>query len=244
MDALLTAAASGMRARTEALELLANNLANSNSAGYKADREFHSTYIAAEALDGPEGSLPTSSPLVESNWIDFSQGVSIATGSPLDVALSGRGFFTAKGPNGPLYTRNGSFQAAADGTLQTQNGYAVLGVDNRPIKIQSNAALEILNDGTLRQGGQSIGQLAVVDFDNPQELRKAGSTYFSWDKTDSQPKRIGPALDQGRLESANFQPAESAVRLVNIMRQFETLQRAISMGNELNRHAIEEVAKV
>src|SRR5690242_13033381 len=102
MDPLTAMGASGLRARMESLELLANNLANAETGGYKSDREFYSLYRAAEA-----SSESPSMPLIEQRWTDFGQGTFQTTGSPLDVALSGPGFFGVEGPSGPLYTRNG-----------------------------------------------------------------------------------------------------------------------------------------
>ena len=92
MDPLTAIAASGLRARMESLELLANNVANASTGGYKADREFYGLYRA------PEADSDSTMPLIERPWIDQSQGPLHATGNPLDVALSGRGFFSVKGP--------------------------------------------------------------------------------------------------------------------------------------------------
>lgn len=244
MDTLLSTAASGLRSRSEALELVANNIANANTAGYKADREFHSTYVAMEALDGPAGTFPAASPLVDSNWIDFGQGVSVSTGNPFDLALAGKGFFVVEGEQGRLYTRNGNFQSGTDGTLLTQTGEKVLDRAGKPIKLRTDESVQVSSDGTIRQGGQAIATIATVDFEDRQSLRKMGATFFRLDRTDVEPKPASPTFEQGRLESGNSQPTESAVRLVSIMRQFETLQKAIAMGNEMNRHAVEEVAKL
>src|SRR5438105_10006917 len=99
MDQLTATAAGGMRSRLEALDLLANNISNSGTAGYKADREFYNLYVSADA------DSDTTLPNIERNWIDFSQGMVKDTGNPLDVALSGHGFLTADSPGGALYTR-------------------------------------------------------------------------------------------------------------------------------------------
>ena len=111
MDPLTTAAASGLQARMDSLDLLANNLANTSTGGYKADREFYSTYFSPDAT----GFDPTvgDSPVVEKRWTDFTQGPLLSTGNPTDLALSGPGFFAVNGAKGPLYTRNGSFKISA-----------------------------------------------------------------------------------------------------------------------------------
>src|ERR1035438_7458683 len=113
MDTMTAVAASGLRSRMESLEMLANNVANASTGGYKSDREFYSLYVAPESDSDPTANMP----VIERPWTDFSQGVLNSTGNPLDVALSGKGFFAVSGPGGPLYTRDGSFRLAKDGQL-------------------------------------------------------------------------------------------------------------------------------
>jgi flagellar hook-basal body protein len=121
MDPITAIAASGLRARMESLDMLANNVANAGTGGYKADREFYSLYVSPEAADAdPAATMP----VIERTWVDHSQGTLHATGNPLDLALSGKGFFAVNGPGGPLYTRNGNFRLAPDGRLTTSEGYA------------------------------------------------------------------------------------------------------------------------
>ncbi|MEP6539087.1 MAG: flagellar basal-body rod protein FlgF [Bryobacteraceae bacterium] len=236
-------AASGMRSRMEALDLLANNIANANTTGFKADREFYNLYVSPEALEG--SGMPDTVPVVERHWTDFSQGVTTPTGNPLDVALAGSGFFAVDGPNGSLYTRNGNFTITAAGTLQTQEGYAVRGEDGKPIKADPTKSILISTDGTVQQDGQILGRIAVVEIPQQQDLQKLGSTYFQMNDVKAMVKAAtGVQLQQGRLEGANGAPAEHAVRLVSVMRQFEMLQKALSIGSDMNKRAIDEVARV
>src|SRR5215467_13251857 len=107
MDPMTAMAASGLRARMESLDLLANNVANTSTGGYKADREFYSLYIAPEAMDSAD---TATMPVIERPWVDLAQGHIHPTGNPLDLALSGKGFFSVDGPTGTLYTRNGNFR--------------------------------------------------------------------------------------------------------------------------------------
>src|ERR1017187_1080753 len=122
MDSLTIAAASGLHSRMESLDLLANNLANSATAGYKRDQEFYGVYSSADADSGGDGPV-TTLPTVQRQWTDFSPGAIETTGNPMDVAISGNGFFAVDGPNGPLYTRNGSLKVLPSGALATANGY-------------------------------------------------------------------------------------------------------------------------
>jgi len=243
VDTLTITAASGLRARMESLEMLANNLANATTTGFKADREFYSTYFAPEALAGPGGTLPAVSPVIENNWTDFSQGALLPTGSALDFSLSGPGFFVADGPSGALYTRNGNFRLSPDGTLLTQEGYPVRGEQSKQIRLDPNEPIEVDAEGVLRQQGQVKGRMEVASFSDQSELAKTGSSYFRFDGQ-GQPSRSSARVEQARLEGANFHPAEGAVRLVSVLRQFEMLERALTLGNEMNRRGIEEVARV
>jgi flagellar basal-body rod protein FlgF len=241
MDQLTITAASGMRSRIEALDLLANNIANAGTAGYKSDREFYNLYVAADA------DTQTTLPDIERNWIDFSQGVMKETGNPLDVALAGRGFLTADSPAGPLYTRNGSLRLSTTGVLETADGYPLrANTPNHRIQAQPGAgSLQIEKDGSVVQDGQVLGILTLADWTKTDALEKQGGVYFRL--TDSNLKPAAPAgveVLQGRLESSNAGPAEAAVQLVGVLRQFEMLQKAISIGTEMNRQAVEDVARV
>jgi flagellar basal-body rod protein FlgF len=242
MDPMTAMAASGLRSRMESLDLLANNMANATTGGYKADREFYSLYTAPEAQDS--GSSSTM-PLVQQPWIDLSQGPITNTGNSLDLALSGQGFFSVAGPNGTLYTRNGGFHLAANGQLVTADGYSVRSVTGTPVTAQGSLPIDISQDGTLTQDGQPIGQLEIADFTSTAGLAKQGGNYFrQLDPTVKPAAPTDTTVEQGKLEASNTGTAESAVRLVTIMRQFEMLQKAVTIGNDMSKEAIEQVAKV
>ena len=244
MDSLLTAAASGMRARLEALDLAANNIANAGTTGFKLDRESYNLYVAPEALD-PESPAPSTLPVVERNWTDFTQGSLVATGNLLDVAISGQGFFAVNGPGSTLYTRNGSFRLSPAGVITTAEGYALRDAGGGTIQLQPNLPFEITPEGTVKQAGADVGQVTVADFDRPQALAKFGRNYFQAADEAAVPKPAAAAqVEQGKVEASNVAAPESAVRLIGLMRQFEMLQKAIAMDGDMARQAIEQVAKV
>ncbi len=226
MDSLLISAASGMKARMESLDMLANNIANSGTVGFKTDREFYGIY---------QQELP----VIEKQWTDFSQGAVTPTGNPLDLALSGKGMFALNTPNGVVYTRNGQFQISKSNQLQTADGFTLRNSrdQGKPITVDPNQPIEIGKNGTVKQGGQEIAQLELKNPDDPsQVVSKLGSSYFAL-------LNPGAAKDievqQGALEQSNVPVADAAVRLVSVMRQFEMLQRAINVGAEMNKQAIE-----
>ncbi len=245
MDAMSIAAASGMRSRMDSLEMLANNLANAASDGFKLDREGYGLYLSPEAAAGAAGTSAATSPVIERHWTDFTQGILRPTGNPLDLALSGKGFFVVSGPSGPLYTRNGNFRLSPSGQVSTTDGYAVQGADGKPLRLDGSVPPEIAADGTVHQNGQLIGQLKLVDFRSPAGLAKAGASYFRNPDPAQTPIPVSaPEVHQAKLEGSNVNTAEAAVRLIGVMRQFEMLQKAITMGGDMNRKAVEEVARV
>jgi len=245
MDPLTSAAASGMRSRIESLDMLANNIANASAPGFKADREFYNLYMSPEAADSPDGTTPATLPVIERQWTDFAQGVLTPTSNSLDLALNGKGFFVANSSSGHIFTRNGSFRLSSQGELETSDGHAVLDTNGKPIVVDNFRPIDIGPDGMVSQDGQQVAQVNVVDFKDPSALVKRGSNYFAVDLASISPDTAPQTeIIQGQLEAANSQPAESAVRLVNIMRQFESLQKAMTIGNDMNRRAVDEVAKV
>ncbi len=233
MDPLLISAASGMKSRMESLDMLANNIANSGTAGFKSDREFYGLY---------EEQLP----VIESQWTDFSQGTLTQTGNPLNLALSGSGMFALNTPSGVVYTRNGNFQISKSNELATADGYTLRNTldQGKPIKVDATQPIDINKDGIVSQAGQQLGK---IEIDSPQAaaISKLGSTYFAL--TDSKtPVAAAQNTEvlQGQIEQSNVPIAESAVKLVGVMRQFEMLQKAMNIGSEMSKNAIQEVAKV
>lgn len=241
MDRLTITAASGLRARMESMELLANNLANASAAGYKMDREFYGLYVAPEA----EGAGASQLPVIERQWTDFSQGTLTPTGNSLDLALSGDGFFAVNSPSGTLYTRYGGFRLSAKGTLETKEGYAVRAVGGGTLTADPARPIEVGADGTVRQQGAELGRIEVVQPSDLSALSKQSGLYFQMDPKSGAGVSAGSAeFRQGTLENSNVGTAESAVRMISVLRQFEMLQRAITLGAEMNRRGVEEVARV
>ena len=235
MDPLLISAASGMKARMDSLDMLANNLANSGTSGFKADREFYSLY---------EQQLP----VVETRWTDFSQGTVLPTGNPLNLALSGNGYFALTGPTGIVYTRNGNFRISKANQLESAEGYPlrnILDMGN-PITVDPAQDIAIATDGTVTQGGQALGQIEVGLIPSAvDQVSKLGNSYFALVAgAGNATPAVATEVQQGQLEQSNVPVADVAVRLVSVMRQFEMLQKAMNISSEMSKQAIQEVAKV
>lgn len=228
----------------QSLDLLANNMANASTNGYKGDSEFHTVFVSEVASeDGSES--PVSLPMIQRHWTDFAQGLLAPTNNPLDLGIQGKGFFVVQGASGPLYTRNGNFHTSTDGTLLSADGYPVLQQNGQPIQVQLNQPpVQVSLDGSVQQNGQSIGQLQLVNFQEPSTLLKYGNNYFQNTGGQEPVAATDAQVYQGRIEASNVNAAHGAVSLVGITRQFEMMQKAISISNDMGRKAIEEVAKV
>ena len=189
MDALTIAAASGIRSRMQSLDLLANNLANSGTAGFKRDQEFYGVFSSADASADDNGSVSTL-PVIERQWTDFSAGDLQVTGNPMNVAISGSGFFVVNGPNGPLYTRNGNlkllpFRRAGHGAM----GMRCRIPAEQPSGFLAAKPIEISGERRREAGRQPIGQIAVVNFKSTDSLVKMGSACFQ----NTDPKNVPAA---------------------------------------------------
>ena len=181
----LYSAATSMDAAVQRHEMAAENLANIQMPGYRRRVMSQSTFdTVMPPLDpGTSGAFSTrllgtaTSPV----RFDFSQGGLEDTKRPLDVAITGDGFFTVQGSEGPLYTRNGSFHVAPDGTLTTIDNLPVLS-GGRPIVLPDGATsenIEIARDGRMYSNDQEFAQLDVVQFSDPGVLTAAGATLFA-----------------------------------------------------------------
>jgi flagellar basal body rod protein FlgG len=125
----------------------------------------------------------------------------------------------------------------------TQDGYAVRDSTGNPVRVDPNQPISVDASGTVLQGGQAVAQLQLSSFADLGALTKAGGTNFQFNGKPTDMRTASGEVQQGKVEASNVTPAESTVRLVNVMRQFEMLQKAMSIGTDMNKQAIEEVAR-
>ena len=177
-----------------------------------------------------------------SSRTDFSQGSLQQTGNQLDLALEGSGFFAVQSPTGVQYTRNGNFHLTRNGALVTAQGYPVLG-DKGPITLPGGN-VEISSAGVISVNGDVAGQLQLNEFASDVPLTSLGDAYFSAPQAAATaPSQL--TVQQGSLENANVNPVECAVGLIEIQRNAEMMQRALTtFHNEFNRIAAQDLPKV
>jgi len=236
------AASTGLMARTQELDVAANNLANANTTGFRGGRvSFHTQLMTASSNPGTKA--VSSFGVLGAPRTDFSQGSLEQTGNPLDLALEGPGFFAVQAPTGVQYTRNGSFHLSSTGQLVTQEGYSVLGSDGAITMPHGTA--EISTSGVISSDGAVAGQIKLVQFDSSVPLTSLGQGYFSAPQAAATDAGTDLGVRQGALENSNINPVASAVGLIEIQRNAEMLQRALNtIHTEFNRTAAQELPKV
>ncbi|MGI9515707.1 MAG: flagellar hook-basal body protein, partial [Pirellulaceae bacterium] len=225
--------ASAMDVESRRHEVIANNLANANSAGFRRTILAVSTRGSNAAQASGDVNTNLRGSAAARTYVDFTQGNLINTSRKLDVAINGEGFFVIETPAGNMYTRNGSFQLATDGSIMTTDGMKVLG-GGGPLTVPADAALTdivINTDGTIRAAGQEIGQLDVVTFDNLQVLQPVGNTRFSA-PADAAAQPVTASLMQGSLESSNTSLVTEMISMIIGMRHFEAAQQGLRSISE------------
>jgi flagellar basal-body rod protein FlgG len=236
-------AAAGMIPRESQLEAVSNNLANANTTGFKADRRYFRTVLNNKLLQGGEDGNPVKLP-EEMYYLgtDQSAGSLEKTGNPLDVSISGKGFFVVETSDGAGYTRNGNFRLNDDNELVNGEGFHVLG-ENGTVVIKGNN-VAISEQGEIEVDGSVIDRLQVVDFQKPYTLRRNGYGLFV-PELEEQPI---PAEDfkmmQGYLENSNVNIVSEMVLMIELNHVYEALQKAITANDETLRMAVNEIASV
>lgn len=243
-------AASGAMLNQQRLEILSNNLANITTAGFKRQT------TAFQIIDSPEdvqqaladvslGAANPTTPLWQrmETRIDFSQGRLKKTGNPLDVALSGKGFFTVQTPDGVRYTRKGNFMLNADGELITPEGHGVIG-EGGPIKIDGHS-VTVDPQGNLTVDGVFTDTLQIVSFDEERRFRRLGGNLFAPFAAGQEGKQAEDVqVKQGYLESSNVEAVKTMVEMIDALRSYEAYQKTIRTLHEASSKGINEVGRI
>jgi flagellar basal-body rod protein FlgF/flagellar basal-body rod protein FlgG len=244
MDSGYYAACAGLAAQTQALELVANNLANLSTAGYRGQQATFRSLLAGPGtvMLNPLNAAVNNFSVLSGSRVDMASGSLTSTGNPLDVAIGGKGFFVVQSAGNDLYTRNGGFHRTAGGQLVTAQGDAVQG-ESGSVNLP-NGAVTISQDGTISVDGAVAGKLRVVEFAPDTSLSAQGNTLYSAPEDAALPAATS-SLRQGMLEESNVSPVESVVQLITIQRNAEMMQRALSLfDSQLNQTAAQDLPRV
>ncbi len=224
----------GMFRQEKRYDLIANNLGNVQTAGYKKDVPVFQK-VLSEAL-----SSPMDDP-VESVTV-FHQGDLQSTRNELDLAIEGEGFFKVKTPSGVRYTRNGNMRLNKNGVLIQSNGYPVLG-SGREITVQGGQ-IYIGPEGEIWANGNNQGKIDLVTFRDVNSLKKEGQTLFKLETEQEEIEAKGSRIHQGTLELSNVNALEEMVRMIEAMRTSESCHKAIQVEDDMNARAVNDLARV
>ena len=273
MDKGIYTALSGGLAKAHDLEIIANNLANANTPGFKRDTGTFNEYLTEirrfDDVEGLERDIKVATQLdarpshdksfveMDGIYTDYRQGGLTQTGRPLDVGIEGNGFLEVLTPTGVKFTRQGNLNVSANGQLVTSNGYPVLAraqakegegegaaaPEQRVIQL-GQGPVHITQDGILQQNGLSVALLSLQEFHEAHWLEKVGSSYYRNVHPDNIKTENGATqVHQGFLESSNVNAVSEMTRLIEATRAYESHMQAIKTYHEMDGKSANEIAK-
>ena len=235
------------------LDMIANNIANIDTNGYKADKTVFSDFLMPQASDQNFNGRDRQVNFVEdrATYIDMAPGSVQRTGSPLDVTIDGNGYFVVQTSRGQRYTRNGAFQINGAGTLVTTSGDQVLGTGG-PITFQNlDHDIVISSSGiiTVREGSSTAdtqrGTLQLASFANPQVLQKDGaSTFMAPPGVASNTPSPNTRLVQGTIEKSNVNGVAEMARMIEITRSYTDVANILTQEGDLRKNALSQLSQL
>lgn len=249
----LNTAATGMKAQQTNMDVIANNIANSSTAGFKRTRaEFEDLMYQTQKEPGAVTGLNSISPTgvqvglgvkTGATARDFQQGSAKVTNNAFDLEIQGAGFFPVQMPDGTIaYTRDGEFKKGPDGRLQDRNGNLLqpeitVPPDATGVEISSNGQVNVQIKNNVAP--QNIGQIQVVGFVNPAGLRAMGGNLFLPSNSSGLPQQAVPGqnglgtIAQGQVESSNVNIVDEMVNMITAQRAFQTNSKVMRASDEM-----------
>lgn len=247
MDNALLVGLSRQVALRRELDVIANNIANLNTTGFKGGTMMFEQYLDPTARHEyfPGNDKRVAFVMDRATLHDFRQGPVQRTESPLDVAIDGPGFFTVQTANGERYTRGGNFHLNPQGQLVTADGQPVLGASGPIVFEQNDTNITIAADGTISTQNGDRGKLRMVNFANTAQLVQEGNGLWNAPAgVAPQPAEVTTRAIQGALEKSNVQAVREMNRMIEVTRAYTTVSTMQQRTDELRRKAIEKLAEV
>ncbi len=236
-------ALSKLDAQQRTMDVIAGNIANANTVGYKAERVLFSDFLVKQrnALTAPGGKT-LSFAQDRATYRDHSAGTLTQTGNPLDLGLGSNGFFSVQTANGVRLTRSGRFGFLADGTVGDSSGNALLDSGGSPIRLPAgDSHIQIAADGTISTESGRIAQVGVVDVGDVNQLSPEGGKLF---RSNSTPQPVvKPRVVQGSLEQSNVQPITELTQMMQTEREFQFVSQFVSSEADRQQSAIDKITQ-
>jgi flagellar basal-body rod protein FlgF len=253
MENALLVGLSRQMALSHELDVIANNVANVDTNGFKSDNAMFSQFLMPHASDQTFGGSDRRIDFVQdrASWVDMSPGSIQHTGNPLDVAIDGNNaFMVAQTARGQRYTRNGALTIDGSGNLINSDGDQVLG-DGGPITLQpTDHDVVISSSGiiTVREGNSTAdtlrGKIQLVSFDQPQRLQKdGGSTFMAPNGVTANPAPANTRVVQGAIEKSNVNGVSQMARLIEITRSYTDIANILQQQSDQRRNALSQLSQ-
>lgn len=225
------------------LDIVANNIANADTTGFKVEQLLLGTEVGERARN--DAVRPGVSFVLDGGvGRDYGQGELSQTGRPLDFGIEGEGvFFEIETDQGPAYTRDGAFTLDPEGRLTTEAGHRVQGQGGEIVLDPALGQAAVGADGTISQNGQPVGQLKLVRFDTLAALSKGGDGLYRNASNAAAMDATDARVRQGMLEGSNVNPILEITNLIEISRAYERITRMIENTNDLSRRAVERLGR-
>ena len=243
MQNATSVALSRLVAQQRAMDVTATNLANADTPGFKTGRTLFADWLDRQSgTDSVRGGRVLAFTQDRATYRDQAAGPLDHTANPLDLAITGPGFFTVQTKAGPKLTRAGRFDLQADGTIADEDGNALLGTTGQPMRVAAaDTVLQVAGDGSLSSENGQLGKIGVVQPADPNRMQAQGNRLLSADTPTApvaQPKVVG-----GALEQSNVQPIAETTRMMNDLREFQFVTQFVEAEGQREQSAIDKLTQ-
>lgn len=237
MDITGNVATSRLVAQQRAMDVIADNIANANTPGFRAERVQFSDWLSKQST-APERTVAYTQD--RATWREQQSGTLTHTGNPLDLALTNDGYFTVSTPRGPRLTRDGRFTLLPSGTVADSAGDALLDSNGQPVQLsQTDTIITVAGDGTLSSENGQLAKIGVVQPSDPMQLTAEGNTLFRSGSATA--PVVTPAVVQGAVEDSNVQPVLEVTRMMDGERQFQFMIQFIQAESDRQQSVIDKL---
>ncbi len=236
-------ALSRLMAQERTMDVIANNVANSNTPGFKAQHVLFSDWLlGADQRTASQGEKSINFAQDRATWRDRSSGTLTHTGEPLDLAIGSDGYFTVKTPSGDRLTRAGQFSLQSDGTVGDDDGHPLLDDSGSPLRVsEGDTGLTVAGDGTLSSQLRRIGKIGIVDATDPDRVFSEGSHLLRSDGPTTPVSQ--PRIVQGAIEDSNVSPMIELTRMMQLERDFQFVSQFAQSEGDRQQTTIDKMTQ-